>query len=293
MEFFWIAVGIALIAGTLRDVFVTLFHPLGHGHIGRWVLASISWLGRRLQGRFDSATVLIGPVGYIAVVGSWALLLAIGWACIFFPFLPEGFSFDPGLVPAEHGGFDDALYISFVDLTSLGFGDISPRASLLRILGPVETLFGLGLLTASISWLISIYGAISRRDALAHEVHLAMRAEERIERKLADADPELLERLLTSFTEQLIATRRDLIHFPITYQFRTEDEQKALSGLLPFLGSLAAQAAEQGRPPALRVRAEMLRMGIDDFAATLRTRVGVAGESTDSTIRHYDSHQRG
>jgi len=30
--------------------------------------------------------------------------------------------------------------------------DISPASSLLRILGPVETLFGLGLLTASISW---------------------------------------------------------------------------------------------------------------------------------------------
>jgi len=87
-------------------------------------------------------------------------------------------------------------------------------------------------------------------------------------------------------------TRRDLIHFPITFHFRTEDEEKALSGLLPFLGGLAAEASERGRPQALRVRAEMLRMSMDDFAETLRMRVGIAGETTEATLGHYDARQR-
>jgi hypothetical protein len=216
-------------------------------------------------------------------------LLAVGWALVFLPHLPQGFNFDPALDPAAHSGFLDALYVSLVNLTSLGYGDISPASSLLRVLGPIETIFGLGLLTASISWLISIYGAISRRDSLAHEVLLTKEAEERLGEKLADADPALLETMLAGFAEQLIRARRDLIHFPIVHYFRTEDEERALAGLLPFLGSLADEAGEESRSHSLRVRAEILRMAIDDFAGTLRTRLRFEGESTDETLRHYQN----
>ncbi|MCB0828337.1 MAG: two pore domain potassium channel family protein [Solirubrobacterales bacterium] len=292
MDPVWVILGAAVIVATLRDIVATLFHPLGRSHIGRWVVGTVSWVGHRLSARFPPATVLIGPIGYIAVVASWAALLIVGWALVFYPFLPEGFSYDSGLVPDRNAGFDTALYISLVDLTSLGYGDISPDGSLLRILGPVETLFGLSLVTASVSWLISIYNTISRRDAFAHEVHLSRKAEERLGEKLADADPELLERLLGSFTRQLVATRRDLIHFPITIHFRSEDEEKALSGLMPFLGGLVDEATGPSRPHALRVRGEMLRMAMDDFADTLRERLGIDGETTEAILGHYDAHQR-
>jgi voltage-gated potassium channel Kch len=288
----WTLAGLALIVLTLRDLFATLFHPLGRGYVGHLVVGGVSRLGHRLAGRVRAAPVLIGPVGFISVVATWAALLTVGWALIFFPHLPEGFLFGPGLDPDEHGDFVDALYVSLVNLTSLGYGDISPEGPLLRILGPAETLFGLGLLTASITWLISIYGVLSRRDAFAHEVHLSMVAEEHLGEKVADADPELLERLLASFTVQLVATRRDLIHFPITHEFRSEDTERALSGLLPFLRRLVGEATEEGRPRALKVRAQMLGMAIDDFAETLRTRLRMPGETTEETLEHYDAHHR-
>ncbi|HET9199000.1 MAG TPA: potassium channel family protein [Solirubrobacterales bacterium] len=288
MDIVLTALGIVLIGIALRDIFDVLFHPLGRGMVARKVVRGVAWLARRLP-RSDTLGLLAGPLGYVAVVSTWATLLAVGWALVFLPQLPGGFNFDPALNPAEHTGFLDALYISLVNLTSLGYGDISPATPLLRVLGPVETMFGLGLLTASISWLISIYGAISRRDSLAHEVHLAKETEERLGEKLADADPALLESLLAGFAEQLIRARRDLIHFPITHYFRTEDEERALAGLLPFLSSLAEEAAEESRPHSLRVRAEILRMAIDDFAGTLRKRLRMPGESTGDTLRHYQS----
>lgn len=289
MDVVWTLLGVALIAIALRDIFDVLFHPLGRGVIARRVVLGVSWLARRLPGGSGTIGLLAGPLGYAVVVATWAALLAVGWALIFMPQLPEGFVFDSELDPAAHSGFVDALYISLVNLTSLGYGDISPGTPLLQLLGPVETMFGLGLLTASISWLISIYNAISRRDSLAHEVHLAKEAEEKLGEKLADADPQLLESLLASFAEQLIRVRRDVIHFPITHYFRTEDEQRALAGLLPFLSSLAEEASEEGRPVALRVRAEILRKTIDDFAETLRARLRMRGESTDDTLKHYRS----
>jgi hypothetical protein len=288
VDFVWTLLGAALIGIALRDIFDVLFHPLGRGMVARRVVRGVAWLARKLP-RSGTLGLLAGPLGYVAVVGTWATLLAVGWALVFLPQLPDGFNFDPALNPAEHSGFLDALYVSLVNLTSLGYGDISPAAPLLRILGPVETMFGLGLLTASISWLISIYGAISRRDSLAHEVHLAKETEERLGEKLADADPALLETLLAGFAEQLIRARRDLIHFPITHYFRTEDEERALAGLLPFLSSLADEAGEDDRPHSLRVRATILQMAIDDFAETLRARLRMAGESTDETLRHYQS----
>ena len=292
MDVVWTLLGIALIAIALRDIFDVLFHPVGRGIIARRVVLGVSGAARRLPGGSGTLRLLAGPIGYGAVVATWAALMALGWALIFMPQLPDGFTFGPGLDPAEHAGFLDALYISLVNLTSLGYGDISPASPLLKLLGPVETIFGLGLLTASISWLISIYGAISRRDSLAHEVHLVKEAEERLGEKLADADPELLESLLASFAEQLIRVRRDVIHFPITHYFRTEDEERALAGLLPFLGSMAEEASEESRPVALRVRAEILQETIDDFAETLRGRLRMRGDSTDDTLQHYQSEHR-
>ena len=289
MDVVWTLLGAALVFLALRDIFDVLFHPLGRGMVARRVVRGVAWMARQLPRGPSTIGLLAGPLSYIAVVATWATLLALGWALIFLPQLPDGFNFDQALDPAAHSGFLDALYVSLVNLTSLGYGDIAPASSLLRILGPVETMFGLGLLTASISWLISIYGSISRRDSLAHEVRLAKETEERLGVKLADADPALLETMLAGFAEQLIRSRRDVIHFPITHYFRTEDEERALAGLLPFLSRLADEGAEDGRPQALRVRAGILQLAIDDFAETLRTRLRMPGDSTEETLRHYQS----
>ncbi|HXQ88203.1 MAG TPA: potassium channel family protein [Solirubrobacterales bacterium] len=289
MDVVWTALGAGLIAIALRDIFDVLFHPLGRGMVARRVVQAVTGAARRLPSGSGTIGLLAGPLAYVAVVGTWAALLAVGWALVFMPQLPQGFNFDPSLDPAAHSGFVDALYVSLVNLTSLGYGDISPASPLLRVLGPVETMFGLGLLTASISWLISIYSGIARRDSLAHEVLLVKGTEEELGEKLADADPQLLETMLAGFAEQLIRVRRDVIHFPIVHYFRTEDEQRALAGLLPFLSSLADEAAEEGQPHSLRVRAQILRAAIDDFAETLRVRLRMPGDSTDDTLRHYRS----
>lgn len=57
-----------------------------------------------------------------------------------------------------------------------------------------------------------------------------------------------------------------MIHFPITHQFRTEDEERALSGLLPFLRRLVEESAAEGHPHALKFRGQMLELAVEDFA---------------------------
>jgi uncharacterized membrane protein len=266
--------GIALIATALRDIFQTLFHPSGSGLIAYGVVRAGAVTGRRLARSSGSAIVLIGPLGYIAVLATWTTMLVVGWALVFLPHMPEGFFYSNGLNPAHHASFVDAMYLSLVNITSLGYGDISPEAWGLRLLGPIETVFGLGLLTASISWLISIYRTIGRRDALAHEILLVKEAEERMGEPLAEADPKLLETILTSFADGLIVARRDLIHFPISYFFVSEDDRLALSELFPFLRRLLDEALSDDRGQELRVRAEVLGQALDDYEMTIKGRVG-------------------
>jgi hypothetical protein len=260
--------GIALIALALRDIFGTLFHPTGSGIIGNVVAHGI-WTGAHRLHRGSGAPRYAGPLGYIAVLGAWTAMLVIGWALIFLPHMPDGFHFSGGLVPSEHDSLVDALYLSLVNITSLGYGDISPEADWLRLLGPIETVFGLGLLTASISWLVSIYGTLRRREALAHEIQLLRAAERKLDKPLAATEPELLERMLASFSEQTVAVRRDLIHLPITHYFQSAEERATREDLRGFLRELIAQAHDESRPAALRLQAEMLSMALDDLEATL------------------------
>ena len=126
MDLVWTLLGVALVLLALRDIFDVLFHPLGRGMVARRVVRGVAWAARKLPLGPSTIGLLAGPIGYIAVVATWAGLLALGWALIFMPQLPGGFNFDPGLNPAAHTGFVDALYISLVNLTSLGYGDISP-----------------------------------------------------------------------------------------------------------------------------------------------------------------------
>ncbi len=261
-------IGVALIGMALRDIFETLFHPTGRGILAGLIAHGIWTAAHRLH-RGRGAPLYAGPLGYVCVLASWTGMMVAGWALIFLPHLPEGFHFSGGLHPASHGSLSDAIYISLVNITSLGYGDISPEAGLLRILGPVETLFGLGLLTASISWLVSIYNALRRREALFHEVALLQEAERRLGEPLAAAEPAMVERTLASLGEQTIAVRRDLIHLPITNYFQSAEDREAREGLRRFLRELIEQAADRERSLGLYLQAEITAMALDDFERTL------------------------
>ncbi|WP_255306529.1 hypothetical protein [Streptomyces sp. Wb2n-11] len=116
--------GAALALLALRDVFHTLWHPTRHGGPSRRVM-TIAWhlsagFGRR------RAVGLAGPLGMVTVVVLWAVTVIVGWALMYWPHLPAGFSFAEGLTPTDHAGFLDAVYVSVVTMATLGLRDIAP-----------------------------------------------------------------------------------------------------------------------------------------------------------------------
>lgn len=173
------AVGAVVVLAALRDLFHTIWHPTRRGGLSRLIMTAMWRLSHRLPGRQRTAG-LVGPLGMVAVVGTWALALVLGWALIYWPHMPESFAFDEGLAPSERSDLLDALYLSLVMLGTLGLGDIAPEAAWLRIAAPVEALVGFVLLSATVAWVLELYPALARRRALAVRLSLLRRADSRM-----------------------------------------------------------------------------------------------------------------
>lgn len=151
------------------------------------------------------------------------MLLAVGWALIYWPRMPEAFLLSPGLGSSGAEGFVDALYLSLMTLTTLGYGTITPSPNWLQIVAMLEALVGFGLLTASLTWVTSLYPVFTRRQSLAREISLLQESEEETGSDPAELDPEGVERLLETLTSQLVTPQGDLVRFPVTYYFHNSD----------------------------------------------------------------------
>jgi hypothetical protein len=283
--------GAVLILAALRDVFDVLFNEttravLAHG-VTRTVWRGFRWIGRRRRSLFP----LAGPFAIIAVVAAWATLLILGWTLVYLPHMPEQFTLGSGV---DRGAqFVDSLYLSMTALSTLGLGDIAPQAPVLRLLTPLESLVGFGLLTASISWLLSIYPVLSRRRSFAYEVNLLVNAEKDLDLSLLELDGGSAEGIYSELTSRLVGVERDMATFPVAYYFPSNDARFSLPALMPELLELAQRGAEDVHPDGVRLRATMLHEAIGDFAHTLRAFHGAQGGTTAELIDAYrEDHLR-
>ncbi|WP_433038164.1 ion channel [Actinomycetospora sp. CA-053990] len=275
-------VGVALIATALFDVFATLFsHPRRHS-LSRTEISATWSVCHHLPG--SRTLALAGPLSFLVVVASWTTFLGFGWALVYWPWMPEGF-----LHATELGAVGtsllDALSFSLVTLSTLGYGDVSPAHGLLRLAAPLEALLGLGLLTASVSWLLSIFPVLSRRRALAYEIRLL----QEVGNDSADPGPPepLPPSVYADLTSRLVASERDLVTFPITYYFHDDDVRFALPAVMSHLLDLAEQARRQSTCPDAHFHGGLLLRAIDDFAAGIVGRFGLPGDSTRDVLEAY------
>ncbi len=260
------AAGLAMIVLAGRDAFDALFHPEGRATFAR-LIARAEWRLFRIGGPRHPLFVLAGPTVLVTVIATWAALLILGWALVFWPQMPGGFRFQPG-VEAAGSNFVHALNVSLVTLTTLGFGDITPKAELLRVVVPLEALVGFGLLTLSISWLLLTYPVLARRRSLAYEIWLLRVAETDTGVSLDHLEPAAAERVYAELTSRLVAVERDLVNFPTSYYFAEADPRFSLPAVAPYLLMLGRRGNEDGKPARIRLRADLLLRAVHDFART-------------------------
>jgi hypothetical protein len=277
--------GIALIAIALRDVFDVLFNETTRAVLAHGVTRGVWRAFRRLARGRPAAFSLAGPFALLAVVATWGVMLILGWTLVYWPHMPEDFNLGSGVDPSHT--FVDALYYSMATLSTLGFGDITPATPLLRVISPLESILGFGLLTASISWLLSVYPVLSRRRSLAYEANLLTDSLERIDVPLLDLDPGAAEGVYSELTSRLVAVERDMATFPVAYYFPATDIRFSLPATMPKLLELAERGTDESVPERVRLRAMMLHEAIDDFAHTISAFHGNEGGSTEELLDAY------
>jgi len=257
--------GLVMIGMALRDIFDVLFHLEGHAKLSRAITRTVWRILRRTADARPRVWPLAGPIGLVATIAAWALLLWVGWALLLWPHLGN---FQDAAGKPPEGGLWEALHLSGGILSTMGWGDVTPVGPWLRVITPLEALLGFGLLTASVTWLFAVHPAVQRRRALAYELWLLRQVSDGVR----DA-PAFDAATFTELTSRIISVQRDIVAHPATYYFRDPDQRLLLSAELPFLQDVANHVAAAGPDVATARRARMLSQAIDDLLVTIAHRL--------------------
>ncbi|UTT70513.1 potassium channel family protein [Arthrobacter sp. DNA4] len=278
------AVGAALILLMIADVFHTLLYPHGSGPVGRTIMRGFWLLSRKLRG---GASSVAAPLAMAAVIAAWATLAAVGWALLYLPHLPDGFSYSNDI--PRQADFAEALYISLVALSTAGFGEIVAIHPVLRLVMAFQAVAGFGLLTATVSWILQTYPALSRRRALAHRLNLFREAAGTS--GIAALEAGHAAGLLEAMAENVASVSIDLLSFHETYYFHEVEQRGSLLTTVAYAHQLASEAQASDNPE-LRFAGRMLYAALDDLAEVLRGKFGHVGDTSSDVFDHYELHHR-
>ena len=266
--------GILVVCWTLREVFNDLFQPSASGSLSSFVSRRLFQLGKRARWMLSSA----GPLSVVVVIFSWALLIGIGFAFIFWARFPGGFVNTSGEHQGPVGRFWSVLYFSLTTLSTLGSTAFNPQGNWIRIVTSIESLIGICLITASITWIVLIYPALGRMRTLARRVSTVARAQKQTGVDLLAGNGE---ELLAELAANVLRTRVDFIHFPIIYYFHADTEGTSLGHFLVQLHELAGRASDGNRPEETRLGAAVLRVSLEDMADVLADRFVTGSDPKD------------
>lgn len=280
-------VGALLVAVVVRDVFHTLFHPIGHGSIAPQVMKFVWWLLRLFPSDRRIAS-LTGPLGIALVVLIWGAIAVVGWAMLYLAQMPDGFAYGSELNPAERHSVLDSLYVSLVTIGTLGFGDIVPTSPVLRLIVPLEALFGFMLLTAAVSWVLQIYPALHRRRVLALQLSTLREARRALPSLGIDDVPT---EVLTGLAEAVVEARNDFTQYGATYYFRDLETDASLAASLEYATQLAAEAAASTHPQT-RLAGALITAAVHSLAGLLNQEFLQLEGDADAVIRAYAADHR-
>lgn len=257
------AVGVALIAVVLMDVFHTLMHPGGTGYLSPWVFAGIWRVSRATGHRVGSA---VGPAALVTVILLWVVLQGLGWGVIYYPHVPADFTYSDGIDPDSLPAFVEALYFSFVTLATLGFGDMVPSDSWIRWITPFQALTGFALLTGALTWFNQVYPPLLRRRALAQE--LSRLDEVDFAGRIPDLSTEPVCAQLTAVADRVEEVRIDFFQHSEGFYFREQFADLSLPRQLAGAVRLS-EPGPAGSPAAVELGRRQLAVALERLAVTL------------------------
>ena len=165
----------------------------------------------------------------VETVVVWGLLMLCGFALIYWPSLGEGIQASSGSTPTD---FWSAFYYSGYSFTTLGTGDLVPKTAIFRILMVVQAWIGFAVLTLTLTYLMSVYSALVRRNTLAQVLHhMTGGTADPVELVggLAGGGPESASSQLMDLGARILNLLESHHSYPILHYFRMRDPRYAMS----------------------------------------------------------------
>ncbi len=308
MSYLWFGLGVAIFLMLFIDIYVTVFVPRGGGGPISSRLYKHSWsIWKRLGGRLSGTRrrwwlAQLGPMLVPLTLMVWGVMLVGAFALIYAPWV-SGFSISPEK-SGPMSGWAMALYYSGYSAVTLGVGDIVPDGTAPRFLAVFEAGLGFALFTASVSYLLSVYGARDRSTAAALMMSRLVGRREGgnpvgllIGVSKAGSESELinmLEHLSLSMSELLEAVGE----YPLIQYFHEPNDDRAISVALSDLLMLTTicrsmldpqQYPRLAEGPSVRASRRLAIQFIDEWMGGTRDETE---EDDRSRREHYEAMRR-
>ncbi|HZU30569.1 MAG TPA: hypothetical protein VFB79_05605 [Candidatus Angelobacter sp.] len=278
--------GLALVFAALHDMFHSLFHPSGRGAIAEFISFRLWRLWRKLFPARHNWLTLAGPLAFVATVITWTAMIVAGWALVYSPFLLSKFVMVQGLDISQHHSYFDAINVSLGSLITVA-GDFNTTSRWLRFGMGLEAVMGFVLLSASLSWVLSIYPILEYRRSASHRLFLLHRARESAGISLQSIPERETEQLVIALATDLTKIRNDLAQFPITYYFHEKDKLSAFPSALALAFNIADRAAEHGDGVPIQIAGIVLQQAIHDFLCLVsKWFLNMPDEEDDRKLMH-------
>jgi hypothetical protein len=235
--------GAVIVVAAAVDLFLTVFNHDGFRFIAsrfqRLLYQVIRALTAALPAGSRHAVLSIASAGLVpATVALWLALEFVGFALTFLPGI-HGAGF--ALRGARHS-FGAAAYLSAGAISSLTFGDITPRSGIDRALVDLETIVGLSTFTLALGYVVTTFGVLNALDELHGLVRRHAEHPERpssiVARHFRGGQPDDLPSFLQELGDKLEAYDQGLRRYPAVYTFHTRRRDRSIPHVFATLGEL-------------------------------------------------------
>ena len=266
---FYLGVGGLLLAALVVDLlWTTLWVDGGSGPLSSRLATGVWRVLRRLGSRHSRVLSLAGPLVLVLTLSMWIGLLWAGWSFVF-----AGGEY--ALIDTRNGGPADwsgrIYYVAYTMFTD-GNGDFTPNGDAWEMASSFTTATGMLVATLSVSYILSILGAVSQKRSFANGVTaLGMRSEAFLQSGWDGEDFTDLDLLLDTLSSDLNRLAEQHKSYPILHYYHSEGETEASAMAVAILADamvlLECGIPEENEPNAALI--ESTHSSVQDYLQTL------------------------
>lgn len=233
MTFVYTILGVVLLVAVVVDLlWTTLWAERGAGPLTSWLMRQFWQALQRISDQNSRVLRLAGPLILIGGLTMWLILLWAGWTLIFA-------GAENAILDTREAGpisWVERLYFTGYTIFTLGNGGFAPRDGIWQIATVLATANGMVFITLTVTYLLSVLGAVTQKHSFAMNVTgLGSRGEAVVQ---AGWDGETFRGLnlpLNTYASQLNTLTANHRAYPVLHYFYSKQEERAPAVAIPVL----------------------------------------------------------